>query len=80
MRQIISNQILISDEIMADSDLETQEKSKEAQNPSFLPFAILTHTDLNEEGGFSLRSFTIFLPRRRMVINLISLPSFARFA
>ena len=31
---------------MADSDLETQDKSEEAQSPSFLPFSILNGTSL----------------------------------
>ena len=31
---------------MADSDLETQDKSEEAQSPSFLPFGILNGTSL----------------------------------
>ena len=41
LNQSVSNQIRILKKNMADSDLETQEKSEEAQSPSFLSFGIL---------------------------------------
>ena len=42
--QLISYQILIFNKKMSDSDLETQDKTEEAESPSFLPFGIINGT------------------------------------
>ena len=42
LNQSVSNQIRILKKNMADSDLETQEKSEEAQSPSLLSVGILS--------------------------------------